>query len=283
MSRSRSWCFTLNNPGEGDTPSLEKALQEAGAEFYIWGEEGAPKTGTVHYQGYVHFKLQKTFRTVQKLIPRAHLEVSRGSITDNIKYCSKEERVLARWGTPPSQGKRSDLEVIAESVEAGANMREMLPTMKNIQQIKIAEKLLEYGERRRDWETKVLWFWGPTGSGKSRVALEMYPDAWISGKNLRWWQGYDAHAEVIIDEFRDDFCTFHELLRILDRYPYTLEVKGGQRQLLAEVIVITSNKPWWRIYESHKGEDLEQLGRRITHTIPFPVSDDDLVHKLGYT
>ena len=88
---------------------------------------------------------------------------------------------------------------------------------------------------------------------------------WESGRNLKWWEGYDAHPNVLIDDFRKDFCTFHELLRILDRYPYRIEVKGTSRQLLAKRIIITCPYHPEIIYDTR--EDIGQLLRRITKIV----------------
>lgn len=98
------------------------------------------------------------------------------------------------------------------------------------------------------------------------MAFEMCKDPWVSGKDLKWWNGYDGEEEVIFDEFRGDSCKFSELLRILDRYPYTVEVKGGFRQLLAKKIVITSCYAPETVYKKNE-EDIKQLMRRIDKVV----------------
>lgn len=171
-------------------------------------------------------------------------------------------------GECPKQGARTDISEIREIAKSGGSMRDIIDIARNLQDIRIAEKILQYNEKKRDWIPTVYWFWGPTGTGKTRTARDMFPDAWWSGKDLKWWQGYDAHETVILDDFRGDFCTFHELLRILDRYPYTIECKGGSRQLLARNIIITCPKPPNMVY-LNCGEQLEQLLRRITEIRHF--------------
>ena len=68
-----------------------------------------------------------------------------------------------------------------------------------------------------------------SGSGKT----------WCSSGSLKWWQGYDGYENVILDDFRGDFAPLHYMLQVLDRYPFSVEVKGGSRQLLAKRIWIT--------------------------------------------
>ena len=62
--------------------------------------------------------------------------------------------------------------------------------------------------------------------------------------SAKWWDGYEGEKEVLIDEFWKDFYKYHELLRLLDRYPCKVEKKGGwahlQGMVSATTIVITA-------------------------------------------
>ena len=62
---------------------------------------------------------------------------------------------------------------------------------------------------------KVLWFHGPTGTGKTKTAFEitMSQNPYVWGpSNGKWWDGfgyqidgtYDPSVPVIMDEFRGD-------------------------------------------------------------------------------
>lgn len=239
--------------------------------YYIFQEEEAPTTRRRHFQGYLRFTGGKTLASVKKVFTPwldVHLEVARGSADSNIAYCSKPESRVAgpyEYGeAPKKQGKRSDLEDVRDLITQGCGMKEVAAVCSSYQALKFGETLLKYIEPGRNFLTEVRWYHGSTGSGKTRAALDEYPDAWISARNLKWWDGYDAHEHVIIDDFRKDFCTFHELLRILDRYPYRIETKGGSRQLLAKVIIITC--PWDPevLFTGRSVEDVGQLLRRIT-------------------
>lgn len=263
---------------EGRSPfSVQTKLQACHQLiYYVFQEEEAPTTKRRHYQGYLRFTGGKTLAAVKKVfIPwgDVHLEPARGSPESNIAYCTKpESRVAGPWefGEPPKkQGKRSDLAQVRDMVESGAGMKEIATVSNSYQALKFGETLLKYIEPGRNFLTEVRWYYGSTGSGKTRTALEEFPNAWISARNLKWWDGYDAHEAVIVDDFRKDFCTFHELLRILDRYPYRVETKGGSRQLLAKHIIITC--PWDPevLFTGRSNEDIGQLTRRITITKQF--------------
>ncbi len=264
MARTRGWSFTVHDISQLSKCSLE-CLE---CDYLIVGAETAPTTGKKHWQCYVHFHQSQRFAWVKKVLPEgSHIEAAKGTALQNKKYCSKDTILIER-GALPRQGKRTDLVIVRECLEDGGNMRDVVATACSIQGMKAGEKILQYTEHARNWKPEVLWFWGPTGSGKTRLAAESMPDAWWSGKNLRWWQSYDAHEEVIIDDFRGDFCTFHELLRILDRYPYIVETKGGSRQLLAKKIIITCPTRPERCYPGC-GENMSQLMRRITEIREF--------------
>lgn len=89
LSRSRCWCFTLNNYTEEEKKLVKLEVSAPQVAKYIYGfEEGA--SGTKHIQGFIRFKNQATFSAVKKKIPRAHWEVAKGTDEQNYKYCSKE-------------------------------------------------------------------------------------------------------------------------------------------------------------------------------------------------
>ena len=91
----------------------------------------------------------------------------------------------------------------------------------------------------RNHEVKVFVLQGPTGTGKSKWAMEHYPNAYWKQRSI-WWDGYSKQRDVIIDEFYG-WIPFDTLLRICDRYPLLVETKGGQVNFVAENIIITTN------------------------------------------
>jgi len=91
-------------------------------------------------------------------------------------------------------------------------------------------------------------FWGSTGTGKSRRAWEEAGlSAYAKDPRSKWWCGYQGQTSVVIgtflltlDEFRGGIDIAH-VLRWVDRYPVSVERKGGSVPLLAEKVWITSN------------------------------------------
>jgi Adenylylsulfate kinase and related kinases len=130
---------------------------------------------------------------------------------------------------------------------------------------------LKYLEPKRRSKPTVLWFHGETGTGKSKLARELSEEldknAWWSGKTLDWFEGYDQHSCVVIDDFRPDQCEFAFLLRLLDRYPLRVPVKGGSREWVAETIIITAPEAPEVLFRGLLNEKVEQLLRRIDRVV----------------
>lgn len=261
--RSRAWVLTINNYQEKDILEI-KGLK--GIVYYIVGQEIAPRTGTPHLQIYLHYKNATKFQTLKKKFPTAHIQPAKGTAAQNKVYCSKES-VLLEYGDLPKQGKRTDIEEVRDVLNEGGRMRDIIPIAKSTQSVRMAEIHLSYFEKKRDWKPKVRWYWGEAGTGKTHEAHKLMTDPYIAMTSSKWWQGYDAHEEVIIDDMRRDFCKFHELLRIIDRYAFQVECKGGARQFVAKHIIITSCFSPYKLYDTR--EDIRQLIRRIDEIREF--------------
>lgn len=118
---------------------------------------------------------------------------------------------------------------------------------------------------KRSWKSEVFWFHGSTGGGKSRRAHEENPRAYWKSSTNKWWDGYDGQDCVIIDDYRRDFCTFADLLRLFDRYPLCVEVKGASVQFVARKIIVTTPRDPRNTWVGRSDEDIGQLMRRIEH------------------
>lgn len=269
--RSRGFVLTWNNYSDIEYENFRAEL-EGVVEYYVIGEEVGEK-GTPHLQGYIYLKNARTLSGVIKgFSKKIHWEIRKGTHLQAAEYCKKDKKFL-EWGKAPvGEGKRSDISAVKEVIENGGGMKDVIEIATGYQALKTAEILLKYKEKKRDWKPKVMWFYGDTGCGKTKKANELMPNAWWSGKSLKWFEGYDAHEDVIIDDFRKDFCTFHELLRILDRYEYRIEVKGSSRQFLAKCIIITCPSHPIDLYDGRTTEDLNQLERRIDEIWRFSPS-----------
>jgi len=265
--KSRSFCFTVFKQF-----SLEDIKGKfADAEYYVFGEEICPTTGQSHLQCFVYFKNPRSEKAIWKIIPGVHVEPCKGSPEQNSAYCKKENKFIEK-GTCPAQGKRSDIDYVRDVIKETNSMRRVVEVATSYQAVKMAEVILKYQEPGRNWLPEVYWFYGPTGCGKTRLAQEILGDDYYTCMGTgKWFEGYDAHENVLIDDLRGDFMKFHELLRLLDRYPFRVETKGGSRQFLAKKIIITCPRPPEEIFPQKViNEDIGQLFRRIKQIIEFP-------------
>jgi len=251
--RARNWMFVINNPIDTDAPSAW-----LGVKYAIWQLETG-EAGTPHYQGYVAFNDSKTLAEVKIVGPRGHWEVRRGTHDQAVAYCTKEEtRTEGPWTlgqAPNRQGKRTDLDSLKEALDAGKSeatiAQEQFPTWSRNYKAIERYKRIKIGNNR-NWPVFTTVYWGPPGVGKSRRAALENPGAyWLtkprSPTSGLWWDGYDAHETVVIDEFTG-WMTRDFMCRLCDRYPMQVETKGGATSFLAKRIIITSNhepNQWW--------------------------------------
>ncbi len=261
MAKVRDYCFTWNNY----TPENEEFLAELECKYLVYGHEIAPTTGTPHLQGYVYFNSPRSFNSVRKDFKGASIRTAKAEADPNRVYCIKEGINVVERGTMPKQGKRTDIQRVREAIAEGQGMRQISQEATSYQSLRTAELLLKYQEKSRNWKPKVFWFYGATGTGKTKTAHEMFPEAYFTLNN-KWWEGYDAHEVVIIDELRQDCFKVNELLELMDRYEYRVEHKGGSRQMRAKHIIITSSKSPDNLFFGH-GENIYQITRRCKNII----------------
>ncbi len=265
---TRNYMFTLNNY----TIDELKILSDLNVHYMVVGLEKG-KQGTPHVQGFVILKDPKTFTAMLKWMP-TRCWIGRMYVDSTphqcVLYCKKDGDWTERGKLPQKQGKRNDLAGIKNAMANNETIISLLinDTILNYQQLKYAESLTKYYEKPRKWKTRVQWFYGPTGTGKTHTAYELlmekYKDPaliYTAMDTAKWWDGYDSHPAVIIDDMRKDFVKFHTLLRMLDRYPYRIETKGSTRQFVARDIIITAPYHPEDMYDNR--EDIQQLLRRI--------------------
>ena len=97
-----------------------------------------------------------------------------------------------------------------------------------------------------------------------------------SDQTLKWWDGYHGQELVIIDEFRKHGVSYSYLLRLLDRYYVSVQVKGGFTEFNPKIIFITAPVDPKEAFqwldkdgEIQEWDGIEQLLRRIDDIIDF--------------
>ncbi len=264
--RSRSWCFTFFQVDD-----LTNALQdEAGARtafakifekarYSSWQVERCPDTQRLHIQGWCYFSAPISLQGLKKLNGTAHFEIKNGTDAQNEKYCGKEAtRVHGPYkdGEAPAPGKRSDIDAAVEDIRAGKKMR-VIATDHSVAYVRYYrgfQALSAILTPPRSHLTTTVIYWGPPGTFKTTHALEMAgPDAYVLTHALAgsgpvaWFDGYDGHEDVVIDEFYS-WLKFNFFLNLLDKIPLMVQTKGGAVPFVAKRIWISSNqnpKNWY--------------------------------------
>ena len=175
MSRTRNFCFTLNNY----TEDVYQALLAVECKYVCIGKEIAPETATPHLQGFIVFKNARTLASLKKLDARAHWEVCRGTPEQNRTYCSKGGDFEERGVKPVSKEENGEVEkarwrTIIDLAESG-DWDALRSEHPDVYATRLSQLHLINKKRARDLSTIQgdlghVWIHGETGCGKSRFA-----------------------------------------------------------------------------------------------------------------
>lgn len=282
-SKHRAWILVLNNPTEQELQFYSDERNFSDCSCYVCAHEFAPETGTPHLHAHIRPNSPRSLDQMRKRYcpdgsaPRAHWESARGSDTASRDYVVKDGDVLCQFGEFREQrpGTRSDLVRLRDRVLSGECVSTIVREAENYQQLRFVEAIARYAPQTSPGLKNVYWFYGPSGSGKTLTAFSNSPDAerWISSGPLKFWNGYSGQRFVILDDLRPTDVPYHQLLRLLDRYPFNVEVKGGYVPLVATHIFITS--PFRPETFVPCGEEVNQLIRRISEIREFFSTKED--------
>lgn len=260
---AKHWVFTLNNYSDIEVT----ALRELECVYIIFGFEVAPDTETPHLQGYVSFDSRKSLAQVKDRIPRAHLEISRGTPKQASEYCKKSGTFEERGQLPKGSGHRSDLVSLYGAIRDGVGeqqIEEEYSTQFIRYQRSIQSLLRKYSEGRTE-PPFVKVYWGLTGTGKTRTVYESHSlEEIYSHPGGCWFDGYHEQSVALFDDFGGSEFKLTYLLKLLDRYPMKVPIKGSFVNWKPTTIYITSNldpKEWYR--NAHP-EHVNALFRRFT-------------------
>lgn len=268
VKQGRSWCFTVNNYTAADEDLL-RGLHENGAIYLVFGRE-VGESGTAHLQGYVRFEKTKRFAGVKKLLPTGcHIECAQANAQTNKEYCSKDGD-YEEFGDCPIDRKQRGEEIKDEwdeaRIAAAEGRFEDIPSNLYIRNLnsfhRIHQMACEAAVMADNDELVNYWYWGPSGSGKSRSARADFPVHYLKAKN-KWWGGYKFQESVIID----DVDPSHEvwigafLKEWSDHYRFNAETKGSGMVIRPKSVIVTSQYPISAIFKDP--ETVKALERRF--------------------
>lgn len=288
--RGRYWMFTLHlqyaladaqsDEGRQRLENLFRTLEQGGNVKYAIGQLerggnaaiGQAANDGLHLQGYVEFNRDLRLSDLRRLYfgGQAHWERRRGNQEQARDYCRKADtRVCGPWELgqfePMRQGQRSDLsravDLLVENKGDYLAVAMEHPTT-YVKFHRGIEKLAQMHAKPRDHQTHCIVIHGEPGAGKSRIARDLFPDAyWMPDTPTMWANGYYNQEVVILDDFDPRHCTAQWFLRHVDRYPLMVQTKGGFTNWNPKLLVMMHNQgpaTWWGL-----GIHQEALERRI--------------------
>ncbi len=173
MSRSRNFCYTLNNYNQHDF----QTIQMINCKYTILAKEIGEEKKTPHLQGYINYKNSKTLKAVIKQFQRllnhkkTHIEICKGNAKQNIEYCKKQDDYIEIGDCPNIQGARTDLARIRDRLKDGEKPFDIIDTTDtlNYQSLRGLELLAPLYQAKRTEKPLVIWVYGTTGLGKTRM------------------------------------------------------------------------------------------------------------------
>lgn len=294
MSRYRSWCFTVNNYSDVDEAYVFQLAELPDFTYVVCGREVGEESQVPHLQGHVYFKNMKSMKQVAEMLPRAHLMPSRGTSVQNRLYCSKGTQPKDEWEAykelGPNYGRDADVyeygHIPYDSTLKGLRGKEafehqmgealelvragniddvpvnMTHHLKAIQYRVEMENVSHFDLSRLVGPLPHVWICGPAGLGKSLLARDPNPDAYIKSPD-RWWNHYSGEGTVIIEDVDRSHAPLLWHLKVWsDRYPFPAEFKGGSfKAIRPRKVIVTSNWHPTRIWPDP--EDHEPILRRF--------------------
>lgn len=274
-----NWVFTFHysKPGQPVRNDVQEFYDELlGLATYVvagWekGEDGV----SPHLQGYVQFDTKKRLSALKKLknAMTVHWEVAQGDEEQNYAYCTKEGEFMEFGEARIVNGGKREKKRWASALEnCKAGNYELIDPQIQLQFCKQLDYIHDrYQAPPSDLppNTKHLWIWGPSGTGKSRLARaifqEKYSGTFYNKLQNKWWDHYNNSSPVLIDdlELETGKALVQYLKLWLDMYVFKVEYKGGAKDIRPPYIVITSNFHPWDIF-GEKGEAwYEPIMRRL--------------------
>lgn len=289
---SRRYILTIYNCTEQVNLFETFCKSPENVRMAVWQLEAGTEANHEHIQLYIVCNKPVRLSQVKTwFINNPHIEKCQGTHDECVKYCSKEEtRQNGPFYYPDmatvlshEQGKRYDISDMFAMIKAGKSELEVAEAnpgayARSIRAVQRYTQLLNAPKFRDQISVTVKY--GIPGTGKSKTAWEeamLLVDGDLSKIYAKqsgdWWDGYVNQPVVIFDDFYGG-TRYSELLKVLDRYPVSVQIKGGYVSMTATTFFFTSNSHPIDWYSGIKDKvDLNALKRRITAITRYFLQD----------
>lgn len=299
-TQSRKWQITINNPQKTDYSHerIKQSLETLKSLVYWCMSDEIGENQTYHTHLYIASASAIRFSTIKNLFQTAHIEMARGTSSQNKDYVFKEGKwktsekhstnlreTHEEYGEMPieRQGARNDLNDLYDMIKQGYTNFQIIeenPTyMLNIEKIERARQIIKedkYKDTFRQMETYYLH--GPTGTGKTRYVMEKYgySNVFRITDYEHPFDSYKGQDVIAFEEFRSSL-KIQDMLNYLDGYPLELPCRYANKIACYTKVYIISNVPINQQYTNIQNEQIltwEAFRRRIKKVVQYPQSID---------
>lgn len=266
--QGRIFLITLNQ--EERWIRLREYLHTKPVQYMYAAHEVAPTTGHDHMHIFIMYT--RKVELAGSKVEGARIDVVTQTWWNALEYCKKQGMEVEEYGEHP----------IRSTVPKGLTIRDVME-MDEVQLVELKASSFNYVRNIRSelLNTQIRknrhyapiefeWYYGPTGTGKSRKAFEegATPIQYANGFFTDW-----AGSKVLVyEEFRGQ-VPYHLMLQLTDAYHgyYSLNIKGGFRVLDIDKLIVTSPLRPEHCYprQCEKKDSIQQLMRRITKLVFF--------------
>lgn len=268
MTGARHWQVTINNYTPFDILYFRSLVGRKICTYAGWGFE-IGEQGTPHMQGMISFEKPKRVNQVKQIVYPNHFEIAR-DVTALLKYDEKDGEYEEYGDRPKGKGFRTDLVALKKDLDEKQPLKKIAcDHFSNY--IRYHRGINEYRKlvsQPRTFKSLVIVYHGNTGLGKTRAVVDNSTDLWPYASD-GWFDGYDQHQQVIFDDFSGSEFKLNFLLKLLDRYPMQVKIKGGFVNWAPQEIYITSNLAPEEWFPRAHDEHVRALFRRIDHIVNF--------------
>lgn len=281
-TRSRKWMITINNPAEKgySHDRIKSELNDIKSlAYWCMCDEIGNKTHTYHTHIIIFRDGALRFSTLQKHFPPgSQLDMLRGTLQQARDYIRKEGKykdtdkeetnlrdTFEESGMVPDehQGQRNDLILLYDLIKDGMSNYQILEEnpnyMNQLDKIDKCREIMRYEEFKNSIrDLQVEYWYGKTGSGKTRGILERYgfENVYRVTDMKNPWDGYRGQDVVLFEEFSGDI-DITRMLIWLDIYPLELPCRYSNKVACYTKVFLTSNRPLDQLYTYVQREDRE--------------------------
>lgn len=279
---------------------LENLISHEKVNMVVGQIEQCPDKGTLHLQFCMH-SARMTATALKTVMgsPTVHVEKMERSWSECVKYVTKDETradgpwsfakpgvsvsangILVRGG-----GARTEMARTAKDAKRGRLMETVIDACKEGVELSVVIKrhpgaFMQWGDKIAKLHQmfskgrvfmpnkKVVLYWGPPRTGKTRRAIYELEKAYGTYDDVHFTSGgfvngYNGKKGVLFDEPNRDHLDATVMLRLFDHYSCTMNVKGSCVTWDPETVYLTSNMCLAQLTARFPAEQLDAINARV--------------------